>query len=125
MATIRLRRRGPAGKYAIWRRYQDPRRWPEWGARLRSWDSDGPIRPGLEGEVVGPLGVRARFEVLDVDPERLTWTWVLRRGPVRLRVEHVVDEGLAAVVISGPAPAVLAAAPFAGRALTRVVARER
>lgn len=121
MTTLRLRRRGPASKYLIWARYRDPERWAEWAPHIRRVTALGPLRPGLEGEVTGILGVRARFEVTEVDTERLRWTWVVRSGPVRLRIEHEVAEGRAGLVVSGPAAAVLAYAPIARVALGRLV----
>lgn len=123
MSTIRIRARGPASKYEIWARYRDPGRWPSWAPHVRAVVADGPLRPGLEGEVLGRFGVRARFEVLEVDEARGRWTWAVRAGPIRLRIEHVVDEGLAGLVISGPVVAVAAYAPIARRALRRLVAR--
>jgi hypothetical protein len=123
MTTLRLRRRGPASKYEIWARYRDPQRWPSWAPQIREVLAPGPLRPGLEGEVLGPLGARARFEVIDVDEASGTWTWVVRSGPVRLRIEHEIGEGRAGLVISGPALAVFAYAPVARVALSRLVAR--
>lgn len=122
MTTLRVRRRGPASKYQIWARYLDPQRWSEWAPHIREVRAHGPLRPGLEGEVIGTLGVRARFEVLDVDEEAGCWTWVVRSGPVRLRIEHEVAEGLAGLVLTGPAPAVMAYAPIARAALANLVA---
>ena len=123
MTTLRIRRRGGAGKYEIWARYRDPQRWPDWAPHVREVRTDGPLRPGLQGEVVGALGVTARFEVLEVDEARGRWTWVVRSGPVRMRIEHEIDEGTAGLVITGPAPAVVAYAPMARAALRRLVAR--
>lgn len=123
MSTLRIRRRGAAGKYEIWARYRDPQRWPEWAPHIREVIAEGPLRPGLEGEVVGVLGVRARFDVLDVDVERGRWTWVVRSGPVRMRIEHEVGEGRVGLVLSGPALAVFAYAPLARAALGRLVSR--
>ncbi len=121
MTTIRLRRRGPASKYLIWARYRDPARWSEWAPHIRGVSTSGPLRPGLQGEVIGVLGLRARFEVLEVDAERGSWTWVVRSGPVRLRIEHEVSEGRAGLVVSGPTAAVLAYAPLARLVLARIV----
>ncbi len=123
MTTLRIRRRGAADKYLIWSRYRDPERWSSWAKHIRAVRADGPLRPGLEGEVVGLLGVTASFEVLEVDEARGRWTWVVRSGPVRLRIEHEVADGLAGLVLSGPAPVVAAYAPVARAALGRLVAR--
>jgi hypothetical protein len=125
VTTLRVRRRGPAGKYEIWARYRDPQRWPEWAPHIREVRTEGPLRPGLEGEVVGILGVSARFEVLDVDERAGSWTWVVRSGPISLRIEHQVADGLAGLVLTGPAPAVAAYAPIAKMALARLVTGAR
>lgn len=124
VATVRIRRRGAAGKYQIWARARNPERWPEW-APLREVLAEGPLRPGLEGELVLALGRRVRFEVIHAEQEPGGFTWVLGRGWARLRIEQEVAEGLAGVVLSGPAPLVLLAAPVAGAALARLVAPER
>lgn len=120
MSTVRVRRRGPASKYTIWARYRDPQRWTEW-APVRKIRADGPLRPGLEGEMLTRLGLTVVFDVIEVDEGAGRWTWVLRAGPLRYRVEHLVEEGRAGMVITGPAPAVLASVPVARRALGRVV----
>lgn len=121
--NLRLVARGPASKYDIWVRYVDPQRWPEWSPHLRRVSASGPLRPGLEGEMEGPLGVRARFDVLEVDRAGGRWSWIVRMGPVRLRIDHEVEEGSAALILVGSAPAVLAYAPLARRALGSLVAR--
>lgn len=120
--NLRLVARGPASKYDIWARYVDPQRWPEWSPHLRRVSASGPLRPGLEGEMEGPLGVRARFDVLEVDRAGGRWSWIVRM-PVRLRIDHEVEEGSAALILVGSAPAVLAYAPLARRALGSLVAR--
>ena len=123
MTTLRIRRRGGAGKYEIWARCRDPQRWPDWAPLVRAVHTDGPLRPGQQGEVVAVLGITARFEVLDVDEARGRWTWVVRTGPVRLRIEHEIDEGTAGLTITGPAAAVVAYVPLARAALGRLVTR--
>jgi len=123
MTTLRIRRHGGASKYEIWARYRDPQRWPEWAPHIREVRTEGPLRPGLQGEVVGVLGVTATFEVLEVDETQGRWTWVVRSGPVRMRIEHEIDEGTAGLVITGSAPAVVAYVPVARAALGRLVAR--
>ncbi len=121
MATVRVRRRGPASKYRIWARYDDPARWREWAPGVRALLADGPLRPGLEGEIHARLGVRVRFEVLDVDRPGGRWTWSLAAGPIHLRVEHEIWEGRAGMVITGPGPLPLACVPIARVALDRVL----
>jgi hypothetical protein len=68
------------------------------------------------------LGLTLAFEVIAVDQADGRWIWVVRSGRVRFRIEHEVAEGLVGMVITGPAPAVLASVPVAWRALARVVA---
>lgn len=122
---IRIRERGPAGKYAMWARYRDPQRWPEWAPHLRAVRAEGALRPGLSGEVVGIFGVRARFVVLDVDERAMRWSWRTQLGPTVLEVDHRVDEGLADLELRGSPPVVLAYAPVARLALRRLVRVER
>jgi hypothetical protein len=124
LTTVKVRARGGASKYDIWSRYRDPQRWPTWSPQIARVHADGELRPGLEGEVEGPFGVRARFDVLEVDERAMRWVWTVRLGPARLEIDHDVSEGYAAVTIHGPAPVVLAYAPIARRALRRLVARE-
>jgi hypothetical protein len=123
MSTLHIRRRGGASKYEIWARYRDPLRWREWAPQIREVRADGPLRTGLEGEIVGVFGVRARFDVLDVDEPGGRWTWIVRSGPLTLRIEHEIAEGLVGVALTGPAPVVAAYAPIARVALGRLVAR--
>ncbi|HEX9121936.1 MAG TPA: SRPBCC family protein [Actinomycetota bacterium] len=124
MSTVRVRRRGPASKYTIWARYRDPQRWPDWAPYLREVRTNGQLlRAGLEGEMHTRLGLTVAFEVLEVDEGAGRWTWVLRAGPLRYRVENLVEEGRAGMVITGPGPAVLASVPVAKRALGRIVRR--
>lgn len=84
---------------------------------------DGPLRPGLEGELVTTLGVRGEFTMLDVDDESLSFTCAIHAGPIRLRLELGSAEGLAVLHLTGSAPLVLACAPLARRGLRRLVAR--
>lgn len=124
MSTIRIRRRGPASKYLAWARVRNLDRWGEWVGPLRPRSVEVALRPGLEGELVG-LGLRVRFQVLEVEPELGRFTWTLGSGAARVYIEHEIAEGLAGAVVSGPAPLVLAATPLARSALARLVAGER
>lgn len=124
VTTIHLRRRGAASKYLLWARVRNLDRWGEWAGPVRPRPAEGPLRPGLEGELLA-LGLRVRFEVLEVEPELGRFTWTLGSGAARLRIEHEIAEGLAGAVLTGPAPLVLAATPLARSALARLVAPER
>ena len=112
---------GEATRAVIWERYADPTRWHEWAPQIREVRADGRLRPGLRGEVVGPAGVRARFEVETVDAARGRWSWTVALGPVRIRIEHEVGDGVAVLVLQGPAPVVAGYAPVARLALQRLV----
>jgi hypothetical protein len=105
----------------MWEAYMEPERWSSWAPQIRSVEPGGRIHEGREGTVSGLLGVRARFRVATVDPGAGRWSWFVRAGRVRLRIDHEVDDGRAAITINGPALAVLAYAPVARFALSRLV----
>jgi hypothetical protein len=111
---------GTASRDAMWDAYADPSRWQSWAPQIRSVEPHERIREGLEGTVTGLL-VRARFRVLSVEHDAGRWSWEIRTGPVRLRIDHEVDDGRASISIEGPPPAVLAYAPVARLALSRLV----
>lgn len=123
--NVRIRRRGPAGKYEMWARCRDPERWPSWLALVRGVRARGLLRPGLEGELVLVGRLRVSFDVLDVDDVGTTWTRLVRLGPFRLRIEQRVDEGFAWILATGAFPLVLAYAPLARRSLSRLLRRGR
>ena len=117
---MRVGATGTASRDAMWEAYADPSRWPTWAPQIRSVEPHERIREGLEGRVIG-LGARVRFRVLSVERDAGRWSWEVRSGPVRLRIDHQVDDGSASITIEGPAPAVLAYAPVARLALSRLV----
>ncbi|MFJ4340090.1 SRPBCC family protein [Streptomyces sp. NPDC088915] len=126
MAAVTLRAAGrvPAGD--AWERYALPALWPTWSPQIRAVRVDGGrITPGMRGEVVSFLGIRARFVVETVDEERRRWTWQVRLGPVRLRLHHAVltrPAGSATTLrIEGPALALAAYAGPARWAMGRLV----
>nr|WP_181160523.1 SRPBCC family protein [Streptomyces solincola] len=126
MATLTLRATGRAQPDEVWRRYAEPARWPTWSPQIRAVRVSGErIAPGLRGEVVSLLGVRARFAVEAVDETARTWSWRVRVGPLRLRLHHEVlpAPGGAGtrLRITGPAAAVTAYALPARWALSRLV----
>lgn len=123
--NVRIIRRGPAGKYEMWARVRDVHRWPTWMSPVRGVEALGALRPGLEGELLVGAGLRVRFEVLGVNEAGPSWSRELRIGPLRLVVDHVVDEGFGLVEVSGPFPLPLAYVPFARRSLSRLLRRGR
>lgn len=126
---------GPIDPALAWERYARIDRWTWWGRHIDRVDVDGDesrIRPGLTGRVAsGPLV--ARFRVDAVDETARSWTWTVRVGLLRMRLEHTVvpatqigtqREGtLTRLVLRGPLPVTMAYAPIAAVALQRLVRR--
>lgn len=105
----------------MWAAYVDTSRWASWAPQIRRVEPLGPIAVGSRGVVEGLLGVKVRFEVTRVDEAARRWSWRVRVGPAHMTIDHEVDDGATAVVIEGPAPLVIAYAPVARLALTRLV----
>lgn len=123
---IRLTAAGPRTPEEAWERYARPSLWPTWSPQIRRVDvPEDRLRPGLRGTVrsYGPLAVP--FEVVAVDEGARTWRWVVRLGPVRLRLDHAVRAAGAGsatdLVVRGPWPVIGAYAPLAALALRRLV----
>jgi hypothetical protein len=80
----------------------------------------------VTGQVSGPLGLRVRFVVSEVDEQRRTWAWRVRVGPLRLTLWHGVEPrptGTATWLrVHGPAIVVAGYLPVARTALRRLVA---
>jgi len=110
----------------VWADYAEPARWPRWSPQVRRVEVGEPVlRAGLAGTVRGPGGLRVPFVVTALDASATTWSWEVRAAGVGLRLEHGVRAlgggSLTWLVLDGPAPAVLAYAPLARRALRRLV----
>jgi Polyketide cyclase / dehydrase and lipid transport len=105
----------------MWGAYADTSRWASWAPQIRHVEPVGPIEEGMRGRVDGPFFARAKFEVTSVDEAARRWSWRVAIGPAHLTIGHEVSEGATAVVIEGPAPLVLAYAPVARLALSRLV----
>lgn len=119
---------GDADPTLVWSRYEHLDLWPTWSPQIQEVIAGTRhIAPGLNGLVVGPLGVRVPFEVVTVDAEAMEWTWHVRFGPVHATLEHVVRPapgGSATdLVIDGPAFVVVGYRPLAALALGRLVRR--
>ena len=114
----------PAGP--AWERYARLELWPTWSPYLRRAEPAGArLSPGLTGRVFGPLGVRVRYVVDEVDEAERRWAWTVRAGPVRVALRHGVDATSSGsrtwLTLRGPAPVILAYAPLARWALHRLV----
>jgi hypothetical protein len=105
----------------MWEAYADPSRWSTWAPQIRAVRPLERLRTGLSGEVEGLAGLRVRFEVTEVDEAAGRWTWRVHLGPAALTIEHEVADGRTAIVLDGPAPVVVAYAPVARLALSRLV----
>lgn len=117
---------GHADPATVWRRYEQLALWSTWSPQVQEVIAAMPrIAPGLNGLVVGPLGVRVPFEVLAVDAEAMEWSWHVRFGLVHATLDHVVRPAPGGseteLVIDGPAVAVLGYRPLAAIALRRLV----
>lgn len=132
--TMHVGATGTASVPEVWDRYVTPRRWPQWSPQIRRVEGVEPSRPvraDTTGRVVGPMGVPVAFRVTAVDPAARRWTWRVRLGGLDLTLDHGVDHHSTAadgsartrawVRITGPAPMVLAYAPLARVALSRLV----
>jgi hypothetical protein len=117
---------GDADASVAWSRYENVSLWSTWSPQIQEVISATPrIAPGLNGLVVGPLGVRVPFEVLTVDPEAMEWSWHVRFGPVDATLDHAVRAAPGGcsteLVIDAPAFVVLGYRPLATLALRRLV----
>jgi len=120
---------GGADPAVAWARYENLELWSTWSPQIQEViAATHRLSPGLNGLVVGPLGVRVPFEVLAVDPEAMEWRWHVRLGPVHARLDHVVRHApggcTTEVVIDAPAFAVVGYRPLAALALRRLVRRD-
>lgn len=112
MARCRVRAAGSGGPDEVWDRYSRPSRWAEWAPQVRGVDTDvDHVVPGAAGRVHVPGGVVVRFVVVDVDPARRQWSWVVNVGPARLYLEHSVHTStgggcVAEAIVEGPWPLV-------------------
>lgn len=125
VATTRAQATGPADPDRVWRRYLFPVRWSGWAPYIRrvEWDT-APEQPtpdpaaspttrltrGMRGRVVGPLGIRVRVEIGEVEPDTRRWTWRVHVAGAVITMVHGIDPAgsgsRAWVQMTGPAVAV-------------------
>ena len=126
---LRLSAEGPVDPAEAWDRYLRPARWAEWSPQIRRVErSEEQIRPGGTGRVWGPPGLAVDFRVTEVDEAARTWSWQVRVlvAGVRLGLSHGVQEREGGgtrtwLTVRGARPVVLAYAPLARLALSRLV----
>ena len=131
MASLTLHARGVAPVTLAWERYADPELWTTWAPQIQRVETAmGRLLADGTGTVhAGPLPrptLTVPFRVLAVDEQALEWSWQVRLGPMRLRLEHGVtatpDGSSTWLRLHGPLPVVLGYAPVARLALVRLVA---
>lgn len=134
MTALTLRARGTAPADLAWERYANPALWTTWALQIQRVETSmarlhaqatGTVHAGLSPWPTVPVP----FTVLAVDEGARTWAWQARVGPVRLHLEHGVEETPAGSAtwlrVEGSLPVVLAYAPLARLALGRLVAAPR
>lgn len=91
-----LRATGPLPADAAWERYADLDRWTHWAPQISGVSvAEGRSRrlhEGLRGTVRAAGVVHVPFEVVAVDEAARTWSWRVRLGPVRLHLDHGIEE---------------------------------
>jgi hypothetical protein len=124
------RTHGPLPPAEVWERYADPHRWASWAPQIRRVETAARrIAPGVTGTVHGPLGLRVRFTVADVDESARTWAWDVAPAvpplPLRVHLRHGVEVHPAGsatwLTVRGPALVVAAYLPVARIALEFLV----
>jgi hypothetical protein len=127
VSTRTLEATGPLDPQAAWERYAVPSRWPEWSPQISRVEMSAPrLVAGATGKVHAPLGVALPFVVDAVDEPARRWSWTVRLGPVKMRLEHWVTEApgggtTTGLRVHGPGPLVAAYAAPAQAALDRLV----
>ncbi|WP_323095715.1 SRPBCC family protein [Intrasporangium sp. YIM S08009] len=126
MMRLRLTATGDAAPEVVWERYRDLRLWPTWSPQVRGVDAPADLlATGLRGVVVGPVGARLPFEVLDVDEAAMSWRWRVRAGFVDAVLDHAVRPAprgtTTDLVVTAPSVFALGYAPVARLALHRLV----
>jgi hypothetical protein len=127
VSTRTLEVTGPLDPPAVWECYAVPARWPEWAAQISRVEISAPrLVAGATGKVHGPLGVTFPFVVDAVDEQARRWSWTVRLGLVKVRLEHWVTEGpdggtTTGMRARGPGPVIAIYAAPARVALDRLV----
>jgi polyketide cyclase/dehydrase/lipid transport protein len=127
MAARSLEVTGPLAPAAVWERYAVPAHWPDWLPQIDRVDLSTPrLAAGATGRLHAPMGISIPFAVDAVDDAARRWSWSIRVGLLRLRLEQWVDDGpdggtTAGMRVSGPGPLVAGYAGQATAALERLV----
>lgn len=130
MGSRSLEVSGPLAPAAVWERYAVPAHWPDWLPQIDRVHLSTPrLAPGATGRLHAPMGISIPFTVDGVDEAARRWSWTIRVGLLRIRLEQWVDDGpgggtTAGMRVSGPGPLVAGYAGQAQAALERLVGAE-
>lgn len=122
---LSLHATGPVDPRIAWERYADLDQWPTWSPQLVRVDTvERRLRAGLEGHVVGPLGVRLAFTVTALVDRSWSWDVRLPLGQVMHLDHDVRPHGSGTITglrVDGPLPLVIGYSPLAQLALHQLV----
>ena len=116
----------PVSVAAAWRDDVEPTRWSAWAPHITSVSyPQVTLRPRTSGVGHGPVGPRLPFPIVEVRPPG--WSWVVAASQVRIQLDHDLAQradrlgaSRALPTMPGPTPVLMAYAPLARHALTRL-----
>jgi hypothetical protein len=125
---LTLRADGAADLDLVWQRYSVPELWSTWAPQIRRVECSAErLAVGVTGMVFGVIpNIGAGFEVVEYDEEHWRWSWDVVAGPVRMHLDHRSEARIGggtstALVVDGPAAAVMTYAPVARISLESLV----
>lgn len=125
---LTLRADGAADLDLVWQRYSVPDLWTTWAPQIRRVECSAErLAVGVTGMVFGVIpNIGASFEVVEYDEGLRRWSWDVVAGPVRMHLDHRSEARIGggtstALVVDGPAAAVMTYAPVARISLESLV----
>jgi hypothetical protein len=125
---LTLRADGTADIATVWERYANPQLWATWAPQIRRVECSAErLALGVTGTVFGVIpNLGAKFEVVEFCADDHRWVWDVSAGRVRMHLEHRSESRIGggtstALVVDGPAAAVLTYAPVARISLEALV----
>jgi hypothetical protein len=83
----------------VWALWADPERWERWNEQVERVDADGDIRVGAEIGLKLRRGGTIKYEVAELEPERLL-AYEAKLPGARLRHEHRLAPGRSSVEVT-------------------------